>query len=358
LNFPAKIRFGGKNPSTESPVPLQRRPSVAKQTVEIPIEDLRQGIFSFLPLAVILLTIVTCAWDSAFTVALHEKAVIFRLGKPTETVGPGLHWKAPFVDKVVIVDSIENEWKLPFSVSPEGNLRSMENEEESVMLTADLNAAIVEWTIQWKVIEPEKFLLSLHPEAVAPVIRSAARATMQQMIGDYSIDEVLTSKRTEVGNKAREALQESLKSFDSGIAITGLQMQRVTPPSMVKPAFDEVNASVQKRDQLINEANRERNILIPKAEAEKDRLIRDAEGYAARRKAETEGEINALIEQYKAYKEAPEITRQRLYLETLQEILQASGPKTIVDSDLRGLVPFLDLNGTGTRALSSDPGSP
>lgn len=326
---------------------------MARQTVEIPAADIRQWLYSFLPLAVVLVTIVSSAWDSAFTVALHEKAVVFRLGKPIDTVGPGLHWKIPFIDEVVIVDSIENEWKLPFTVSPDGNFRSSEHEEESVMLTADLNAAVVEWTIQWKVVEPEKFLLSLHPEAVAPVIRSAARATMQQMIGDYSIDEVLTSKRTEVGNKAREALQESLKSFDSGIAITGLQMQRVTPPSLVKPAFDEVNASVQKRDQLINEANRERNILIPKAEAEKDRLIREAEGYAARRKAETEGEINALIEQYKAYKEAPEVTRQRLYLEALQEVMQSTGPKIIVDRDLKGILPLLDLNAAALSNLSA-----
>jgi membrane protease subunit HflK len=316
---------------------------VAKR-VEIPVDDVRQGALSLVPIAVLGLTMVACAWDSAFTVAPHEKAVVFRLGKPVETVGPGLHFKTPFVDRAVIVDTIENEWKLPFSVSPEGNFRTMENEEESVMLTADLNAAVVEWTIQWKVVEPEKFLLALHEESVAPVIRSLARGVMQQTIGDYSIDEVLTSKRTEVGIKAREALQEALESIDSGISITGLQMQRVTPPAMVKPAFDEVNASVQKRDQLINEANRERNVLIPKAEAEKDRLIREAEGYAARRKAETEGEISAILEQYKAYKEAPEVTRQRLYIETLQEVLQASGPKIIVDSDLKGIVPLLDIN--------------
>jgi membrane protease subunit HflK len=328
---------------------------VAKQRVEIPVEDVRQGVLSLFPMAVLLLAAVACVWDSAFTVAPHEKAVVFRLGKPQETVGPGLHFKVPFVDKAVIVDTIENEWKLPFSISPEGNFRSSEHEEESVMLTADLNAAVVEWTIQWKVVEPEKFLLAIDKDAVAPVIRSLARGVMQQTIGDYSIDEVLTAKRTEVGNKAREALQEALKSFDSGIAITGLQMQRVTPPGMVKPAFDEVNASVQKRDQLINEANRERNVLIPKAEAEKDRLIREAEGYAARRRAETDGEINALIEQYKAYKEAPEVTKQRLYIETLQEVLQASGPKIIVDSDLKGIVPLLDLGGATPRAITSTP---
>ena len=123
-----------------------------------------------------------------------------------------------------------------------------------------------------------------------------------------------------------------------------MQMQRVTPPERVKPAFDEVNASIQQKEQLVNEANRERNMMIPQAEARRDRLIREAEGYAARRRAEADGEIAALRARFQAYKEAPEVTRRRLYLEAMEEVLAGSGPITVLDDELRGLLPMLNLD--------------
>ena len=139
-------------------------------------------------------------------------------------------------------------------------------------------------------------------------------------------------------------MQNVLNGYQCGVEIVELQMQRVIPPERVKPAFDAVNASIQQRDQLINEARRTENELIPQAEAEADKLIREAEGYSSRRLAEAEGEIAALLAKYESYKEAPDVTRQRMYLETMERVMQSSGPKTIIDGDLKGLLPLLNLN--------------
>ena len=300
-------------------------------------------MLGIIPAVIVALTLFYVIWDSAYTVDTTERAVVFRLGKVITTTESGLHLKIPFVDEIVRVRTDEHEFRLPFEQPPSSQSRNSGQEDEALMLTGDLNAAIVEWTIQWKVFDPAKFIVAIDVNDSDSVIRNVARSVMLEKIGDYSIDEILTSKRTEVGNKARDALQKTLDSYGSGIQITGLQMQRVTPPALVKPSFDEVNASVQKRDQLINEANTERNKLIPSAEANRDRLVREAEGYADRRRAETKGEITALIDQYRAYKEAPDVTRERLYLEAMEEILAGSGQKIILDSELKGLLPMLDL---------------
>jgi membrane protease subunit HflK len=173
---------------------------------------------------------------------------------------------------------------------------------------------------------------------------------MNRLVGDYSIDEVLTEKRVEIGETARKATQDMLDLYSCGIVIQDLQMQRVSPPERVRPAFDEVNASIQHRDQSESEANTERNKLLPAALAEKDKLIRTAQGYAERRRAEANGEISALLARYEAYHRAPEVTRQRLYLESMQKILSAIHAKVIIDGPVsKQMLPLLQLD-TGTGA--------
>jgi membrane protease subunit HflK len=207
-----------------------------------------------------------------------------------------------------------------------------------------LYAGVVEWNVIWRVAKPEEYLFSIHEDHVQNVITAVARSTMHRIVGDYSADEVLTGKREEIRIAALNQMQTSLDEYDCGVDVMDLQMQRVTPPDRVKPAFDEVNASLQHRDRRVNEGNMEKNKLIPLAKANRDKMIREAEGYAARRRAETKGEITALLAKYRAYKEAPEVTRQRLYLEAMEEVLGRSGPKTVLDSDLKGLLPLLNLS--------------
>jgi modulator of FtsH protease HflK len=287
-------------------------------------------------------------WDGVYTVAPHEEAVVLRFGKHDRTEGPGLHFKIPLADRVVKVETNERSMRLPFAVTGRVTESEMDRthrglQEHSLILTGDLYAGVVEWNVIWRVAEPEKFLFSLDADAVEAIITAVARGVMHRTVGDYSADELLTDRREEIGLAAHNDMQEALDGYDCGVDVIAVQMQRVTPPERVKPAFDEVNASIQQLEQLVNEANRERNQMIPQAEAKRDRLIREAEGYAARRRAEADGEIAALRARFRAYQEAPEVTRRRLYLEAMEEVLSSSGPKTILDSDLRSLLPMLNL---------------
>jgi len=311
------------------------------ETVEIDLAGMAGPIGIF----VLILIGLTVVMNAYYTVEPNEEAVLLRFGKYVATTTPGLHFKIPFVDSVAKVDIKENIFRLPSGETAERpqDLRS----EEALMLTGDLNAAAVEWTVQWKVREPLDRLLSFYnrndPVFIEDVIRMVAQSEMNRLIGDYSIGEVLTEKREEIATAAEDAMQERLDKYQSGIEITKLTLQRVTPPNKVRPAFDAVNSAVQKRDQLENEANIERNKLLPAARAERDKKIREAEGYADRRRAEVNGEVTALLEKYKAYQQAPDVTRQRLYLEAMEEVLQGIDEKIIIDAELNQVLPLLQL---------------
>ncbi len=305
-------------------------------------------ILTLTPVVLIGLMLVYAALNSFYTVEPHEKAVVLRFGKyQGPPVDSGLHYRVPMVDKVLKVSVEEHSLRLPFGLGADRPTAAGQN--ESLVLTADLNAALVEWTVQWKVVQPDQFLFRFHrpdneryPEEV---IATVARTVMNRLVGDYSIDEVLTEKRGEIGVEARLATQKILDEYSCGIGITELQMQRTRPPDQVRPAFDQVVAARQLRDQLVNEANKERNKLKPLAEAEKDKSIKVAEGYAARRKAETSGEISALRAKYEAYREAPQITRRRLYIEAMQNIFNTVQSQVIVDAELnRRVVPLLPID--------------
>jgi membrane protease subunit HflK len=294
-------------------------------------------------------------WNGFYTVAPHEQAIVLRFGKYLSTQGPGLHFKIPLVDDAVPVDTSEKSMRLPFGLFGRVSESEMDashrpGHEESLILTGDLYAAVVEWNVIWRVVEPKDFLFSIDAVDVENTITAVARSVMHRAVGDYSADEILTGKREEIALAAFKEMQRLLDGYQCGVSVVALQMQRVTPPERVKPSFDEVNASIQQRDQSVNEANRERNRLIPQAEATRDKLIRQAEGYAARRRAESEGEISALLAKYNAYRESPDITRRRMYLEAMEEVIGNSGPKTVLDADLRGLLPLLNVAGDENEA--------
>lgn len=294
------------------------------------------------------------SFGSFYTVKANEEAVVLRFGRFLDTTGPGLHFKIPLVDRALKVSVEEHSLRLPLGIETERNSFGAEDEEETLMLTADFNAASVEWSVQWKISDPYIYLFSFYhpddPKYIEKVIRTAARTVMNRLVGDYSLDEVLTEKRSTIAVEARRQTQIILDEFKRGkelqgcgVVITGLQMQRVTPPSTVKPAYDAVLAAIQKSRQLENEANKERNQLLPAANAASDKIKQEAEGYAARRRAEVNGEINALINKFEAYENAPDVTRQRLYLEAMQEILEGVETKIVIDSELRQVLPLLQL---------------
>lgn len=296
-----------------------------------------------------LFLVIYVAWTGCFTVKEYEQAVVLRFGKYNRTVGPGLQFKFPWMEKRFLVDTSEKSMRLPMGNTESVSVNSAlnfepEDKNQSLILTGDLYAAIVEWNVFWRVSEPKDFIFSFNEDHVQRALIAVSRSTMHRIVGDYSADEILTGKREEIALAALKEMKKAIEPFHAGIDITDLQLQRVTPPDVVKPSFDLVNASIQQRDQLVNEARRERNQLIPMARAQSDKLIREAEGYAARRKAEAEGEITALLAKYESYRLAPEVTRQRMYLETMEKIFSSDGKKIILDENLKGMLPFLDLN--------------
>src|SRR6516162_4337695 len=286
----------------------------------------------FLPLFPWIVGLALALWllsDLTYTVKPYEQAVVLRFGKYHATTMPGLHFKVPLVDQVMKVSVEEHGLRLPFGrpsrTDDQSNVRQIGLEDETLMLTGDLNTASVEWTVQWKVTEPQQYLFRFprdtRDEFATDLISFVSRTVMNRLVGDYSFDEVIGPKRSDIANEARKDTQRILDAYKCGITITALQMQRVIPPDRVKPAFDKVNAAIQQKQKLENEAEASRNRLIPEARANRDKLVREAEGYASRRRAEANGEIEALLAKYHAYQRAPEVTRQRLYLEAMQETL-------------------------------------
>lgn len=304
---------------------------------------------------IIVILVFVIGFKSYYTVRQNEQAIVMRFGKFMETTDSGIHFCIPFVDEILIVNvTEERRLRLPFGVGPEREVNA--SEESTLMLTGDLNASSVEWTLQWRILDPKlkafSFYHPLDPTGDAyleNVIIMAANSVMNRLVGDYSIDEVLTEKRTEIRLAARDATQAILDRYNCGVTITDLQMQRVRPPAKVRPAFDAVNSAIQQRDRLENEANKERNKLIPNARAEADKKVREAEGYAARRKAEVNGEISALLKKYEAYSKAPDVTRKRLYLEAMETVLGQVDEKVIIDAELNQVLPLLDLNKGGAK---------
>jgi modulator of FtsH protease HflK len=306
-----------------------------------------------IPIALVagVLLVAFLAFSSIYTVAPNEQAVVLRFGKEHATSPPGLHFCIPLVDRVHTVSIEEHTVRLPFSSEVETGRQY--REEDTLMLTGDLNAASVEWTIQWKIHNPRHYLFSFSQphkdDYIESVIRTAAQTVMNRLVGDYSIDEVLTEKRAEIAGKARDATQEILDQYQCGVAIIDLQLQRVTPPAKVKPAFDEVNSAIQTRDKLISEAKKESEKLLPAAEAKKDEMIQAANGYAKSRRAAVDGELEALRAKYEAYRLAPDVTRRRMYLEAMGEMLKNVESKTIIDADLNKVLPILPLNEGGLQ---------
>jgi membrane protease subunit HflK len=313
-----------------------------------------QRLIPLIPWVVGALALVLLLFDASYTVEPHEQAVVLRFGRYHATTMPGLHLKLPMIDQVLKVSVEEHGLRLPFGAASHGEYAEesqRHQDDETLMLTGDLNAASVEWTVQWKVTEPKDYLFRFpkdpRDEFASDLITFVGRTVMNRLVGDYSFDEVIGPKRGDIASAARTDTQRILDHYQCGITVTALQMQRVIPPDRVRPAFDKVNASIQEKQKLENEAEAERNKLLPAARAARDRLIREAEGYAGRRKAEAQGEIEALLAKYHAYQRAPDLTRQRLYLEAMQDVLTGVKDKTIIDADLKQFLPLLNLDPKG-----------
>lgn len=290
---------------------------------------------------VILAMIVTCF----YTVETDAKGVITRFGRFDRITEPGLHFKLPLGIERVRKPKVERIFKDEFGFrtlragvkSTYGNKQL----EESLMLCGDLSVAEVEWIVQYKISEPDKFLFNVrNPDKM---IRDVAESVMRNVVGDSSVDEVLTSRRVEINIEAEQKMQEILKSYKSGIQVTAVKLQDVNPPEKVRPAFNEVNAAQQDRERFINTALEDYNKVIPRASGEAKQMIKQAEAYAIDRTNSAKGDATRFVQIWTEYKQNKDVTRRRLYLESLGKILPKLEKKYIVDENVNSILPLLKL---------------
>jgi membrane protease subunit HflK len=288
-------------------------------------------------------------YTGVYQVKPEEVGVVLRLGKYNPPAAqPGLNFKIPFgIDRVYKVP-VQRQLKEEFGFrTARAGVRTQYQtgnfEDESLMLTGDLNAAVVEWIVQYRISDPYQFLFRVRN--VQETFRDMTEATMREIIGDRTVNEVLTVGRQEIEAVSEEKLQELCSQYETGITVDKVVLQDVNPPDFVKPSFNEVNQAQQEKEKLINQARAEYNQVIPRARGEAEETIQRAEGYALDRVNRAKGEAERFTALYAAYRKAPEVTRRRLYLETLGEILPQVGRKIIIDEEAKGFIPLLDLRG-------------
>lgn len=297
--------------------------------------------------------LVFAGFSSIYTVQAEAQGVVLRFGKYVKTVDPGLRFKMPFgIDKVAIVP-VKRQLKQEFGFGSPGATNrtqfSSEQEEERSMVTGDLNTATVEWIIQYRIGEPELFLFKVRDPGLT--LRDISESVMRTVVGDRTVDEVITVGRQEIEAEALTQLQALVNKFELGMSIDQVQLKNVNPPLPVQPSFNEVNQAQQERERLINVANGEYNKVVPRASGEAEQKIQAAEGYALKRVNEAEGDVSRFNAVFTEYLKAPEVTKRRIYIETMREIVPKLGKKIILDDKAGQVLPLLQLNTNagGTR---------
>ena len=291
-------------------------------------------------------------YTSVFTVDPEEKAVVLKFGEYDRMVDQGLHFKLPFYMEQEYKVPVQRQLKLEFGFRTAENETRQQYEQtqysddnyasESLMLTGDLNVASIEWVTQYKIADPVKYLFKVRN--VDQTFRDMNEAVLREIIGDRTINEVLTVGRGEIQSLAKDKLSKLCEDYTLGIVVSQVILQDVSPPDAVKPAFNEVNQAEQEKETTIQKALAEYNREIPKAEGTALRTVEKAEGYAVKRVNEAKGAVSQFTQVFEEYQKSPGITRQRIYLETMQEIYQAVDRKIIIDEDASGVLPLLNLN--------------
>ncbi len=285
-----------------------------------------------------------------YQVEPDEVAVVQRFGAYARTTDPGPHFKIPFGVETVTKVPVQRQLKMEFgfrtlraATRSEFAPDSPETLGEAAMLTGDLNVAVVEWIVQFRIKDARQYLF--HVRDVPETFRYMSEAAMRLVVGDHSVDEVLTIGREEVARKAKEELQRLCELYGIGIEVQQLVLQDVNPPNPVKPAFNEVNQAIQEKERAINDAWAEYNKAVPKAKGEAEQAVRAAEGYALERVNNAEGDAKRFDALYDEYRKAPAVTRKRMYLETMRELMPRIGKKVVLDDKARSILPLLQLDG-------------
>ncbi len=319
---------------------------------DTPEELFRQGsrgighVNRWIPALILLAVLLGLLLSSFYQVDTDEVGVIRRFGKYVHTTQPGLHLKWPFEIEHLDLVKVRRVFKEEFGfrtarAGTKTEYSANSYQDESLMLTGDLNVVEVTWIVQFKVKDPLKLLFNLSDPR--KVMRDAAEVVMRQVIGDSSVTEALITRRIDINLEVQRELQEILDSYETGLQIETVKLQDVNPPDEVKPSFNEVNEAKQEKEKVINQSWESYNKTVPKARGEAERTIREAEGYALERVNQAKGDAAKFQATWDAYKEAKDVTRKRLYLETLEEILPKAGKVYVMDPKGTGILPLLKL---------------
>ena len=288
-------------------------------------------------------------FTSYYQVEPEQVGVIQRFGAYVRTTEPGPHLKIPFGVETVQKVPVQRQLKMEFGFR---TVRSGQRSEfatpqaaraESQMLTGDLNVAVVEWIVQFRIREPRDYLFNVRD--VPETFRYMSEAAVRQVVGDHSVDEVITIGRAQIALQAKEELQRLCDLYGIGIEVVQLVLQDVNPPDMVRPAFNEVNQAIQEKERAINEAWAEYNQAVPRAKGEAEQMVRAAEGYALERENHAIGDAKRFEALSAEYRKAPEVTRKRMYLEMMNDLLPRLGRVILLDEEASGVLPLLQLDG-------------
>jgi len=321
----------------------QKTPGENNQTPSDPV-NFAPGISKII-MIVLALLIFQGVYSSFYTIEPGEVGIILRFGKYNKTTQPGLHFKLPYIENLTKVDveTVRKE-EFGFRTRIPGKNSVFDKrgfDMESLMLTGDKNVINVAWIVQYKVSDPVNFLFKVRN--VPQAVRDASEMVTRRIVGNMDFDYVLSNREILAGD-AKKELQEQLNNLEAGVSIVTLQLLDINPPDQVKPAFNEVNEADQDMKRLVNEAEETYNRVIPKARGSAKQIVEESHGYAVQRINRAQGETNRFNAILTEYNQAPEVTRRRMYLEAMQDILPAVAQIYVMDKKQQNLIPFLDLS--------------
>jgi len=315
------------------------------------------GVPRLVGAALLIVVGVVALWTTFYTVPAESEGVVLRFGRFSHIVPPGLHFKVPLgVDDVNVVP-VKRQLKQEFGFGTDNSSNPWQASPESswlgekTMVTGDLNVALVEWVVQYRIERADQYLFNVRNADAT--LRAASENVMREVVGDRTVDEVITIGRQQIESEALHRLQSLVVSYTMGIKIDQVQLKNVNPPEKVQASFNEVNQAQQEKESAINVANGEYNKSIPRARGMADQTIRAAEGYAKKRVNEAEGDVSKFRALLAEYIKAPEVTRRRIYLETMATTLPKVKRKVIIGEDVKGMLPLLNLS----SALSAEAGA-
>ena len=296
------------------------------QLPDIPITPKKIGM------SIVIALVLYIGYSSYYTVSAESVGIVQRFGEYQYAVDPGLHFKIPFgVDSVIEVP-IKRQLKEEFGFGTPG----------ATIVTGDLNTALVEWVIQFRIVNAFDFLFKVRDPGAA--LRDISESVMREVVGDRTVDEVLTIGRQDIEASAQIKMQAVTSLYEMGLRIDQVQLKNVNPPKLVQASFDEVNEAKQERERVINVARGEYNKAIPRAKGRASQKVQSSEGYAIQRVNEAEGDSNKFNALLKEYIKAPAVTKRRLYLETMAEVLPKVTNKVVLDDKAASILPLLQLN--------------